>query len=71
MLTFDIEKWNWLYIQMWFEFQKNKYGFMLERSKLVETNKMVKGQNVDFWLEKVKVWLWLKWSNDHIALGLC
>ena len=40
---------------------------MLERSELVKTDKMVKSQNV---VEQAKVWLWLNWSNDHIALKL-
>ena len=34
---------------------------MLESSKLVKTDKMVKSLNVDFLLN---------WSNDHITLGL-
>ena len=62
MLTFDFEKSNFdrLYIQMWFEFFRNEYGFMLGRLKLVKTNKIVKSQNVDFGLEKVKLWIWFK-----------
>ena len=56
MLTFDFEKSNFdrLYIQMWFGFRKNECGFMLERPKLAKTDKMVKSQNVDFWLQKSK-----------------
>ena len=54
MLTFDFEKSNFnrFYIQMWFEFWINEYRFMLERLKLVNTDKMVKSQNVDFGLQK-------------------
>ena len=37
------------------------------KPELVKMHKMIKSQNVDFWLEKVKVGLWLRlnWSNDH------
>jgi len=59
MLTFFFyfEKSNFdrQYIQMWFESWENKCGFMLERSKLVKTDKIVKSQNVDFLVWKVKV----------------
>ena len=43
----DFEKSNfdWLYIQIWFAFQKNEGRFMLGRLKLVE-DKMVKSLNV-------------------------
>ena len=63
MLTFDFEKSNFdrPYIQMWFEFWKNECGFMLGRLELVKTDKMVKSQKFDFWLEI---------SNDHFTLGL-
>ena len=49
MLSFDFEKSNFdrFYIQMFFEFQKNEYRFMLGKSKLVERDKMVKSQNAD------------------------
>ena len=72
MLIFYFEKSNFdqLYIQMWFKFQKNEYEFMLGRLKLVKTDKIVKSPNVDFLLEKVKIWLWLEMSNDYIILGL-
>ena len=36
------------YIQMSFDFWKNECRFMLGRSKLVKTDKMVKSQNIDF-----------------------
>ena len=42
------------YIKIWFEFQENEYGFMLGRLELVKKVKMVKCQNVDFWLENPK-----------------
>ena len=29
-------------------FEKNEYGLMLKRSKLIKMDKMVKSQNVDF-----------------------
>ena len=51
------------YIRMWFEFWNIECKFMLGMSKLVKMDKMVKSQKIDFWL-------WLNWSNDHIALGL-
>ena len=35
-------------------------------SELVKKVKMVKSQNVDFWLEKLEFNL-TRWSNDHFA----
>ena len=39
---------------MYFEIRENECGFMLKRSKLVKTDKIVKSQYVDFLLEKSK-----------------
>ena len=69
MLTFDFENSNFdrQYIQMWFKSWENKCGFMLGRSKLVKTDKIVKSQNVDFLVWNIEVWLW---PNENFTLWL-
>ena len=50
MLTFDFEKSNFgrLYIQIWFEFWRNEYGFIFGSSELMRKVKEVKSQNFEF-----------------------
>ena len=50
---------------MWFESGENECGFMLGMLKLIKTDKIIKSQDVNFFIWKVKVWLWL---NDNFAL---
>ena len=53
--NFEISNLDRLYIQVWFEFWKNEYRFILEILKLVKTDKMVKIKNVEFWLFKCQI----------------
>ena len=42
---------------MWLGIKKIWMRIHIERSELVKTEKIAESQNVNFWFEKVKVWL--------------